>query len=123
MKIPHVAAVILYAINSKGEVVKGILERSSEGAQDALENGDWREFKLLLRLFACLQGIFEGDGIFPILDELFNRAADQQTASPEDVSRLEVWTEEPSNFYTGRRLGTCQNYPPHPPIRHDFISY
>jgi nuclear cap-binding protein subunit 1 len=53
--------------------------------QSALEAGDWREFKLLLRFFACLQGILEGDGVFPVLDQLFDLAADQQAASQEDV--------------------------------------
>ena len=90
LKIPHISAVILYANDTNGDVVKEILARSSERAQDALEDGDWRQFKLVLRLFACLQGIFEGDGIFPVLDELFDRAADQQTASPEDVSKLKI---------------------------------
>ena len=33
-----------------------------------------------------MQDILEGDGVFPILDELFSRAADLQTASSEDVS-------------------------------------
>jgi hypothetical protein len=55
--------------------------------QSALEAGDWREFKLLLRFFACLQGILEGDGVFPVLDQLFDLAADQQAASQEDVRR------------------------------------
>ena len=55
-------------------------------AQQALAEGDWRKFKLLLKLFACLQGMLEGDGVFPLLEELFNAAVDLQTASQEDVS-------------------------------------
>ena len=31
--------------------------------------------------------MFEGDGIFAILEELFNRAVDLQTESSEDVSK------------------------------------
>lgn len=86
LKIPHIAAVILYANEKKGDVAKEMLARVASRAQDALETGQWRELKLMLRFFACLQSILEGDGVFPLLDELFNRAADQQTASQEDVS-------------------------------------
>ena len=53
--------------------------------QEHLEAGAWREVKLVLRLLACLQGVLEGDGVFPILEELFSRAVDLQTASSEDV--------------------------------------
>jgi nuclear cap-binding protein subunit 1 len=85
-KIPFVAAVILYANETNAEVTKEVLSRVAAYAQKLMEDGTWREFKLLMRFFACLQGLFEGDGVFPVLDELFNRAADQQTASQEDVS-------------------------------------
>lgn len=44
--------------------------------------------KLVLRFLACLQGVLDGDGVFPILDELFSRAVDLQTASSEDVSMV-----------------------------------
>src|ERR1700759_5619424 len=61
LKIPHIAAVLQHANDTNGDVIKEVLKLSSERAQDALERGRWREFKLLLRLFACWQGIFEGD--------------------------------------------------------------
>ena len=54
--------------------------------QKHIDLGQWREVKLNLRLLGCLQGMFEGDGVFPILDELFSRAADLQMKSSEDVS-------------------------------------
>jgi nuclear cap-binding protein subunit 1 len=88
-KIPHIAATCLYANDLNADVVKEILVRVSSRSQEAVDTGSWREFKLLLRFLACLQGVFEGDGVFPLLDELFSRAADQQTASQEDVSRTE----------------------------------
>jgi nuclear cap-binding protein subunit 1 len=56
-----------------------------------METGRWREAKLMLRFCACLQSIFEGDGIFPLLNELFDHAADLQTASQEDVG-LSNWS-------------------------------
>lgn len=40
----------------------------------------------MLRFLACLEGIFEGEGMLPLLDELFSRAVELQTASDEDVS-------------------------------------
>jgi nuclear cap-binding protein subunit 1 len=86
-KIPHIAATFLYANDVNGDVAREMLARVSSRSQEAVDTGSWREFKLLLRFLACLQGIFEGDGVFPLLDELFSRAADQQTASQEDVSR------------------------------------
>lgn len=52
------------------------------------KSGLWREVKLVLRFLACLQGILGGDGVFPILEELFSRAVDLQTASSEDVSKM-----------------------------------
>lgn len=84
-KIPFVAALVLAANDKNPKVTKEVLARCAQHAQNALDDGLWRQFKLILRFFACLQPAFEGDGVFPILDELFNRAADQQTASQEDV--------------------------------------
>ena len=45
--------------------------------------------KLYLKFLACLQACLEGDGVFPLLEELFSRAADLQTASSDDVSFME----------------------------------
>jgi nuclear cap-binding protein subunit 1 len=72
------------------EVTKFVLALFTTHIQTKLDEGSWREVKLLLRFFACLQSLFEGDGVFPVLDELFNRAADQQTASQEDTVGLEL---------------------------------
>lgn len=58
------------------------------------EAGAWREVKLLLRFLGCMQAILENDGVFPVLEELFSRAVDLQTASSEDVS-LSVNVESP----------------------------
>jgi nuclear cap-binding protein subunit 1 len=85
-KIPFVAAVVLYANTEKPEMAQDIVARAAEQTQAALNAGSWREFKLLLRFLSCLTRLYETDGIMPILDELFSRAADLQTASSEDVS-------------------------------------
>lgn len=86
LKIPFAAAIVLYANEIKPEVAMEVLAQAGAKAQLALEKGNWREFKLLLRFFACMQTLFEGEGVWPILDELFNRAVDLQAASSEDVS-------------------------------------
>ena len=86
LKIPFVAGAVLYANAENSSVTQEILGRAGPMCQEALDAGDWRSFKLLLRFLACLAPLFKEDGIVPILDELFNRAVDLQTASPEDVS-------------------------------------
>ncbi|SMR56682.1 unnamed protein product [Zymoseptoria tritici ST99CH_3D1] len=89
-KIPFVAAVVLYGNAEKSEMARDVIKRAGEQLQDALEAGHWREFKLLLRFLACMAPLFEEDGVLPILDELFNRAVDLQTASSEDAVGIEL---------------------------------
>lgn len=84
-KIPFVAAVVLYGNAEKSSMAQDIIKSAGEKLQEALQAGQWRDFKLLLRFLACLSPLFEEDGVMPILDELFSRAVDLQTASSEDV--------------------------------------
>ncbi|RAL07735.1 NCBP1 family protein [Aspergillus homomorphus CBS 101889] len=90
LKIPFIAATVLAANVLKSEPVSDILKRAGESLQKYVNAGAWREVKLLLRFLGCLQGIFEGDGIFPVLEEIFSRAVDLQTASSEDLLGLEL---------------------------------
>lgn len=53
-------------------------------------NGDWTGVKLMLRFLALCQGLYTDEGVLPVLEELFNRAVDLQTASAEDVS-VQSW--------------------------------
>ena len=69
----------------KPDLVKRFLDKVEVKTQAALDAGEWRSFKLLLRFLACLQDLFEGDGVFGLLEELFNKAVDLQAASPDDV--------------------------------------
>lgn len=85
-KIPFVAAVVLTTNSQKPEVTQEILKRVGIAAQSHLEVGNWRELKLVLRFLGCLQSLFEGEGVFPLLEDLFERAVALQTASSEDVS-------------------------------------
>lgn len=89
-KIPFVAAVVLYANVEKAEIAKDIITRIGQSAQESVEAGEWTRFKLLLRFLACLGPLFEEDGIMPVLDELFSRAVDLQTASSEDAVGIEL---------------------------------
>lgn len=85
LKIPFVAAVVLLANPQKPDLVESTLQKAHEACQEFLNLGQWREVKLILRFFACLQGVLSGDGVFPVLEELFSRAVDLQAASSEDV--------------------------------------
>lgn len=84
-KIPFLAAIVFYANPNKPEISQEALKRVSARAQDALNAGQWKEFKLMLRFFACIQSLFEGDGVFTILQQLFDNAADLQSADENDV--------------------------------------
>lgn len=86
LKTPFVAAVVLVTNTLKSELVAELLARVGKALETAITAGEWRDVKALLKLLACLQTCLEGEGIFPVLDELFNRAVDLQTASSDDVS-------------------------------------
>ena len=72
----------------KPEFATEILKTVGDALQKHLNAGEWRETKLYLRMLACLQGLFERDGIFTVLEELFSRAVELQTESSEDVSNV-----------------------------------
>ena len=92
-KVPFVAAVVLVINPQKPEIVQEMLSRAARAMQENLQRGAWREVKLVLRFLACLQGLLEGDGVFPILEELFSRAVDLQTASSEDVRSTAAYNQ------------------------------
>ena len=85
LKIPYLAAIVVVINRKKPEVTEEVLAKVGSNLQDSLKDGEWRRVKLLLRFLGCLQGSLQGDGVFPILGELFDRAVDLQTASSEDV--------------------------------------
>lgn len=85
LKTPFVAAVVLVANTLKPEIVDAILTLATQETESKIAKGEWKHVKLYLKFLACLQACLEGDGVFPLLEELFSRAADLQTASSEDV--------------------------------------
>ena len=88
LKVPFVAAVILYSNDLNAQSGKEVIAKAAAEMKAALEAGKWRDFKILLRFFACLQGILADDGVFLILNQLFDWVIDLQTESTEDVSLL-----------------------------------
>ena len=85
-KIPFIAATIIVINPQKSELAQELVTRAAKAIEEYLNAGHWREVKLVLRFLACLQGLLEEDGVFPLLEELFSRAVDLQTSSSEDVS-------------------------------------
>lgn len=97
LKSPFVAAVVLLVNTLKAEVVDVVLAAVAKATQERIALGEWREVKLFLKFLACLQGALDGEGVFPLLEELFNRAADLQTASSDDVCQYKVPIVELTN--------------------------
>ncbi|KAL2023829.1 hypothetical protein VTK56DRAFT_1096 [Thermocarpiscus australiensis] len=90
LKTPFVAAVVLVANADRPEVVDMLLAKLAGLVEGRIAEGQWRDVKLYLKLLACLQGCLEGEGVFPVLEELFSRAVDLQTASSEDTIGTEI---------------------------------
>lgn len=107
----------------KSELVEEILERAVNAAHKYLKSGAWREVKLVLRFLGCLQGVLEDDGVFPVLEELFSRAVDLQTASSEDVSTTCTILHVMLTLFIEPRLGACQNNSFNDSIHNGFFSH
>ncbi|GJN85925.1 cap binding protein [Purpureocillium lilacinum] len=90
LKTPFVAGVVLVTNATNPELGEKVLVRLSQAIDSNIAQGEWRQVKLLLKFLACLQPCLEGDGVFPLLEELFSRAADLQTASSDDTIGTEL---------------------------------
>ncbi|RYC62282.1 hypothetical protein CHU98_g3936 [Xylaria longipes] len=90
LKTPFVAAVVLVVNSLKPEILDALLARITSATEEKVKEGEWRDVKLYLKFLACLQSCLEGDGLFLVLDELFSRAVDLQTASSEDTIGTEL---------------------------------
>jgi len=84
-KIPFVAAVILVVNTLRGEMVSELLERAAANVNTAITRGDWREVKLYMKFLGSLQGLLEGEGVFPVLQDILTKAVDLQTENNEEV--------------------------------------
>ena len=85
-KIPFVAAVIINMNILKGDLVKELLEKATAATNKAILKGEWREVKLYMKFLGSLQGLLEGDGVFPALQDLLTKAVELQTETNEEVS-------------------------------------
>lgn len=90
LKTPFVAAVVLVANSLKPEVASDLLARVAPLTEEKIKLGEWHDVKLYLKFLACLQGCLEGDGLFPVLEELFNRAVELQTSNSDDTIGTEL---------------------------------
>ncbi|KAK4451871.1 MIF4G like-domain-containing protein [Podospora aff. communis PSN243] len=90
LKTPFLAAVVLVANINRPEIVDMLLAKLTAGIEAKIGVGEWRDVKLYLKLLACLQSCLGGDGVFPLLEELFSRAVDLQTASSDDTIGTEL---------------------------------
>jgi len=80
-----VAAVVLIANTMRQDLVQEILTRAATGTNNAIAKGEWREVKLYMKFLGSLQGLLEGDGIFPVLQDILSKAIDLQTENNEEV--------------------------------------
>ena len=85
LKSPFVAAVVLVLNTIKPDITLEVLRKVAAATEEQIKSGEWRDVKINLKFLACLQSCLDGDGVFPVLEELFDRAVDLQTASSEDV--------------------------------------
>lgn len=119
-KIPFIAAVMVEVNSSKPDFVKTALDKSGMMLQEYLETGQWRLCKLVLRFFACIQSVLDSEGLFDMLDELFNRAVDLQAASSRDVSWLigANWLSPADPIPAGSWVRISQNHHANIALRH-----
>ena len=84
-KIPFVAAVVMIVNTMRGDIVEEILNRAAAATNAALGKGQWREAKLYMKFLGSLQGCLEGEGVFPVLQDILTKAVDLQTENNEEV--------------------------------------
>jgi len=86
-KTPFVAAVILVANALRREVVQEVLAKATGAINNAIAKGEWREVKLYMKFLGSLQGLLDGEGVFPVLQDILTKAVDLQTENNEEVGK------------------------------------
>ncbi|KAG9235498.1 MIF4G like-domain-containing protein, partial [Amylocarpus encephaloides] len=84
-KTPFVAAVVLVVNTMRSEMVVEVLKRAAARTNKMIQDGEWREVKLLMKFLGGLQGLLEGDGIWIVLQDLLTKAVDLQTENNEET--------------------------------------
>ncbi|KAI1776030.1 MIF4G like-domain-containing protein [Hypoxylon cercidicola] len=90
LKTPFVAAVVLVVNSLRPEILDDLLANVANATEEKVKVGEWRDVKLYLKFLACLQSCLDGDGLFPLLEELFSRAVNLQTTSSDDTIGTEL---------------------------------
>ncbi len=103
-KIPFVAAVTLIVNTMRGDLAEEILNRAAAATNRAIVKGDWRDVKLYMKYLGSLQGLLEGEGIFPVLQDLLTKAVDLQTENNEEVGAPLLTLLLITNIAINRRL-------------------
>ena len=85
LKTPFLAAVLLIINSMQSQILEDVLGLVSSRMEQKITSGDWRDVKCYLKLLACIQSCLDGDGIFPLLEDLFNRAGELQATNSDDV--------------------------------------
>ncbi|CAG8962256.1 hypothetical protein HYFRA_00005310 [Hymenoscyphus fraxineus] len=84
-KTPFVAAVVLVINTMRSEMAMEILNRTAARTNKKIQEGEWREVKLLMKFLGGLQGLLEGDGVWIVLQDLLTKAVDLQTENNEET--------------------------------------
>lgn len=64
----------LVANSQKPEAGKLIIEEAGRAIQQFLVEGAFTRVKLLLRFIGCVQGMLEGEGVYPLLHSIVDKA-------------------------------------------------
>lgn len=125
-KTLFLAGLLMSVNRSEPTLVKEVVEKVAVVVTRDVRAGKWREVKLGLKLLACCQGVFEGDGVIGLLEELFQRTIDLQSANPEEVSwsmSTDVLCEETDKLVIDGRTGVGQDYSTYHSLHYGFDCY
>ncbi|KAJ2901930.1 hypothetical protein MKZ38_001231 [Zalerion maritima] len=90
LKTPFVAGVLHILNTIEPDIVGDVLTRIATRTEEKIDAGEWRDVKCCLKLLASIQPCLKDDGVFPILEELFNRAGELQATSSDDTIGTEL---------------------------------
>jgi hypothetical protein len=122
-KIPFVAAVVLIVNTMRADIVEEILSKAAAATNAAILKGEWREVKLYVKFLGSLQGLLDGEGVFPVLQDLLTKAVDLQTESNEEVGNCrEIDWAWLTLHLIDHRTRAGQNHSIHDPLYHEFLG-
>lgn len=67
------AAVVRVANAENPDAGRAVVDHMTTALQSYLQNGAFKNFKLVMRFFACLGDVMGDHGVAPVLDELIDR--------------------------------------------------